>query len=418
MTGRQRFLMALNHQEPDKIPIDFGATTASGISASMIYKLRRAYNLPEHPIKIIDSFQMLGEIEEDLREKLNSDCVMVKPYTSTFGFRNDNWKSWTHFDGTPVLVPGDFNTVVNAQGGIYQYPQGDKSVPPSGLMPKDGYYFDILTRQDPAFSADKPVLEDNLVEFTPLSDEALKYYQKEAEYLRKNTGCAVSAAPGGTALGNYSGITAPFLKHPKGLRDFEEWCVFLLTQQDFIKELFDHQTQVAIKNLALFQEAVGSNIDILFLCGTDLGTQNGPLFSVTVFNELYLPYYKRMTEWIHKNTSWKVFKHCCGSIKPLLKPLIEAGFDIINPIQNSARDMDPQILKDEYGDKITFWGGGVDTQHTLPFGRPEEVFQQVTQRIKIYNKNGGYVFNTIHNVQTGIPVENFMAMMEALKQFR
>jgi uroporphyrinogen-III decarboxylase len=125
-----------------------------------------------------------------------------------------------------------------------------------------------------------------------------------------------------------------------------------------------------------------------------------------------------MTDWVHSNTNWKTFKHCCGSIKPLIPKFIEAGFDIINPVQSSANNMDAKSLKDEFGGRITFWGGGVDTQKTLPFGSPKEVFEQVTDNIRIYNKNGGYVFNAIHNVQPDVPVENFFAMMEAVKQFR
>jgi uroporphyrinogen-III decarboxylase len=209
-----------------------------------------------------------------------------------------------------------------------------------------------------------------------------------------------------------------FLKHPKGIRDIEEWYVSMAIRQDFLKELYDRQTQVAIENLKLYKQAVGDNVDVIYLCGADFGSQIGPMCSVDVFNEVYLPYYKRMTDWIHANTNWKVFKHCCGSIRPLIPGLIEAGIDILNPVQNSAADMDPQTLKNEFGDKITFWGGGVDTQHTLPFGSPEEVYAQVTERISIYNKNGGFVFNTIHNTQAKVPPENFIAMIDAIKQFR
>jgi len=361
---------------------------------------------------------MLGEIEEDLREKLDVDCVHLQPFTNIFGFRNDDWKPWILFDGTPVLVPGNFNTNVASNGGIYQYPIGDQTAPPSGLMPEGGYYFDTIIRQDPSFDEDNPSVEDNLDEFTIITDEVLKYYQKETESLRKNTDCAIIAVLGGTALGSVSSLTAAALKYPKGIRDIEEWYISLEIRKDFIKELYDRQTKIALKNLALFKEALGSNIDVLLLCGSDIGAQNGPLISATTFSEVYLPYYRRMTEWIHGNTNWKVFKHCCGSIRSLIPKFIEAGFDILNPVQNSARDMDPKTLKDEFGDNITFWGGGVDTQHTLPFGSPEEVFKQVTERINIYSKKGGFVFNTVHNVQSKVPVENFLAMIEAVKQFR
>ena len=417
MNSRERIINAINHRQPDKVPVDFGSSAVTGISASIIYKLRKAFNLNEHPIKVVDSYQMLGEIEEDLREKLCIDCVPVLSYTSLFGFRNDGWKPWTLFDGTPVLVPEGFNTSISPNGGLYQYPEGDKSVAPSGFMPKGGLYFDSLKR-DYAFNEDNPSIEDNLEEFTVLSDEVLKYYQKETETLRKNTDYAIVANPGGMALGDIALVPAPFLKYPKGLRDIEEWYASMACRQDFLKELFNRQTEIALKNLVLFKEAVGDNIDVLYLCGTDLGHQNGPMCSEKTFCEVYIPYYKIMIDWIHQNTNWKVFKHCCGSIKPFIPRLIEAGFDILNPVQNSAKDMDPQTLKNEFGNRITYWGGGVDTQHTLQFGKPEEVFKQVTERIKIYNKNGGFVFNTIHNTQPGTPVENFLAMIDAVKQFR
>jgi len=411
-------MSAINHRQPDKLPVDFGSSPVTGISASIVYKLRRAFNLSEHPVKVVDCYQMLGEVEDDLREKLGADCVSVMTYTNLFGFRNSGWKPWTLSDGTPVLVPSGFNTNVTPDGALYQYPEGDQSVPPSGVMPKGGIYFDSLKRDTPPFDEDDPAVDDNLEEFSLLSDEVLAYYQKETESLRRNTDCAILANPGGTALGDIALVPAPFMKRPKGIRDIEEWYISMASRQDFLKELYDRQTQIALKNLALLKEAAGDNIDVLYLCGTDLGSQNGPMCSVAAFEEVYLPYYKRMIEWIHRNTGWKVFKHCCGSIKPLIPKLIEAGFDILNPVQNSAKDMDPLALKNEFGGNITFWGGGVDTQQTLPFGSPDEVYKQVTERISIYHRSGGFVFNTIHNTQSGVPVENFLAMIDAVKQFR
>jgi uroporphyrinogen-III decarboxylase len=415
MTSQERVVSALEHRQPDRVPVDFGGSAVSGISASMVYKLRKAYKLPEHPVKVVDCYQMLGEIEEDLREKLGSDCVLVAPYNNMFGFRNVDWKPWTLFDGTPVLVPGNFNTVIAPNGGLYQYPQGDQTVPPSGFMPKGGYYFDALKRET-FFDEDNLSIDDNLEEFSLITDEELTYNQKEAELLRRTTGCAVVASLGGTALGDIAFVPATFLKNPKGIRDIEEWYVSMASRQDFLKELFDRQSTIALKNLALFKDAVGSNIDVIYLCGTDFGSQDNPMCSTETFSEVYLPYYKRMTDWVHGNTNWKVFKHSCGSIKPLIPKLIEAGFDILNPVQNGAKNMDPRELKNEYGSKITFWGGGVDTQHTLPYGTPDEVYKQVTERIGIYNKNGGFVFNTIHNTQFNIPIENFLAMIDAIKQ--
>jgi uroporphyrinogen-III decarboxylase len=360
---------------------------------------------------------MLGEVEEDLREKLFCDCVQILPYNSLFGFRNDGWKEWTLFDGTPVLVPSDFNTIAESDGGLYQYPQGDRSVRPSGYMPRSGYYFDAIIRQD-AFDEDNPSVKDNMEEFTRLSDEGLRYNQEQAELLRRNTEYAVIASIGGTALGDIAMVPATFLKHPKGIRDVEEWYIAMAIHQDFLKELYDQQTQQAIENFKLYKEAVSDNVDVIYLCGADFGSQNGPMCSVELFNDVYLPYYRRMTDWIHRNTNWKVFKHCCGSIKPLIPSIIDAGIDILNPVQNSAVNMDAADLKKEFGRKITFWGGGVDTQQTLPFGKPEQVYEQVSERIRIYHQDGGFVFSPIHNTQAGVPVENFVAMIDAIKEFR
>ena len=418
MTSRERIMSALNHRQPDAVPVDFGSTPVSGISASIVYKLRRAFGLHDHPVKVIEPYQMLGEIEDDLMEKLCADCAFVYPYTCLFGYRLENWKPWTLFDGTPVLVPGDFNTAIAPDGRLYQYPQGDTGVPPSGYMPEGGFYFDAIIRQTEPFDDENPSVDDNMEEFTVLGDEALRHFQNQTERIRRNSGYAVVMAAPGTALGDIALVPAPFLKHPKGIRDVEEWYISLAGRQGFIKELFDRQTEIALNNLALLKQAVGDNVDIMQLCGTDLGSQAGPMCSVAAFEELYLPYYKRMTDWIHSNTGWKVFKHCCGSIKSLIPGFIKAGFDILNPVQNSAKDMDPRTLKDEFGGQIAFWGGGVDTQHTLPFGTPDEVYKQVTERIGIYNRDGGFVFNTIHNTQPGTPVQNFMAMIEAVRQFR
>ncbi|MDR0497156.1 MAG: methyltransferase, partial [Treponema sp.] len=263
MTSRERVISAINHSQPDKVPVDFGSSPVTGISASMVYKLRKAFNLPEHPVKVVDCYQMLGEIEDDLREKLGADCVPVMTYNNLFGFRNNGWKPWTLFDSTPVLVPGGFNTAVAPNGGLYQYPEGDISVPPSGFMPNGGLYFDAIPREIPVFDEDNPNVDDNLEEFSLLSDDVLTYYQKETETLRKNSDCAIVVNPGGTALGDIALVPATFLKHPKGIRDIEEWYISMASRQDFLLELYDRQTQIALKNLALLNEAAGGNIDVI-----------------------------------------------------------------------------------------------------------------------------------------------------------
>ena len=218
----------------------------------------------------------------------------------------------------------------------------------------------------------------------------------------------------GTAFGDIALVPAPFLKHPKGIRDIEEWYISTVTRRNYIKEVFARQAEIAIENLKLAYQAVGDKIQIVWMDGSDLSSQNSLFCSPDGYKELYLPYAKKVNDWIHTNTKWKTIKHCCGGCEPLIEGFIEAGYDILNPVQCSASGMDPQHLVDKFGDRIVFWGGGVDTQQTLPFGTPDEVAAQVKERVRIFSQKNGYIFNTIHNIQYGTPVENVLAMFRAL----
>ena len=227
----------------------------------------------------------------------------------------------------------------------------------------------------------------------------------------KNEGRAIWLA------GDIALVPAPFLKHPKGIRDIQKWYISTATRQDYLHEIFSKQCDIAIDNLQRAHAIMGSSIDILFICGTDFGTQSSSFCSTDTFDALYAPYYKRVNAWIHEHTAWKTFKHSCGAVEPFIPHFIECGFDIVNPVQCSAVGMDPQTLKERYGDRITFWGGGIDTQKTLPFGTPEQVRKQVMHRCEIFAPNGGFVFNSIHNLQAKTPIENIIAMLDAVKEF-
>ena len=163
---------------------------------------------------------------------------------------------------------------------------------------------------------------------------------------------------------------------------------------------------------------MGNKIDVIMVSGTDFGTQNASFISPDMYREFYKPFHKRINDWIHKNTSWKTFYHSCCSIVLFLDDFVEAGVDILNPVQTLAKDMDPKILKERYGDKLVFWGGGVDTQRTLPFGTPEEVRREVKEHCRIFGKDGGFVFNTVYNFQSKVPIENIMAMFQTVKEFK
>ncbi len=419
MNSRERVRRAIEHQQPDRTPVDFGGSAVTGISASIVSGLRRALGLdPEGTrVKVIEPYQVLGEIGPDLREALGIDTVPLTSRATMFGFLNDDWKPWELFDGTPVLVPGKFNTAPNEKGEILQYPDGDRSAPPSGRMPKGGFYFDAIIRQPP-IDDDSLNVEDNLEEFVPVSDEDLEHWRREAEYLRTNTDFAVVGSFGGTSFGDIAWVPAVNLKNPRGIRDVEEWYVSLAIRQDYIRELFERQCEIALANLTRVREAVLDNVDVVMVSGTDFGTQRGPFLSLDMYRELFKPYHRKVNDWIHANTSWKTFIHSCGGVEPLIDEFIEAGFDILNPVQASAEGMDTAAIKSKYGDRITFWGGGVNTQVTLPFGTPAQVRNEVRERIETFSRGGGFVFNAIHNVQAGTPVENVIAMFEALREAR
>ena len=416
MTSRERVSAALNHRQPDRVPVDFGSTMVTGISVSVISKVRKALELdrPGDRVRVNEPYQMLGEIKDDLREKLHIDCAGLFGTKNMFGFENKDWKEWTTFDGTEVLVPALFNTEPDENGDIPMYAGGDTSYPPAAKMPKGGFYFDSTERQHPIDDNNLNV-GDNLEEFGIYSDEELSHLEKENERLYNNTECAIAYSMGGTAFGDIAFVPGPGLKDPKGIRGVEEWYVSTIIRKEYIREVFERQCEIGLQNLALVKEAVGDRIDVIFVTGADFGTQRGPFISPDAYRDLYQPFHKRINGWIHDNTTWKVFMHSCGGIRPLLPDIIESGFDIINPVQCSAEGMEPQKLKDDFGDRLTFWGGGVDTQQTLPFGTPEKVYDEVSERIRIFNKGGGFVFDTIHNVQAGTSVENFMAMIDAIK---
>lgn len=415
MTGRERVLKALNYEPVDRVPVDLGGTVTSGAQVSVVANLRQALGLDKlgEPVKVVDPYQMLGEVAADLRDMLGIDTVNLLGPKCHFGFANTDWKPWRTFGGTDVLVPGGFNIEPEPNGDILQYPQGDKTVPASARMPKGGFYFDDIIRQGPIDDA-RLDPADNLEEFVPISDEDLKIYEQRAKELYDNTDLAIAAGFPGMAFGDIALVPAAGLKDPKGIRDIEEWYISTVTRREYIKEVFAGQVEIAIKNLERIYQAIGNKVHIVFVDGADLAAQNTLFCGLDTYRELYLPFSRKINDWIHAHTEWKTMKHCCGGCEPLIEGFIEAGFDILNPIQTSAKGMEPQHLVDKYGGRIIFWGGGVDTQQTLPFGKPEQVRRQVTERVQIFNAKRGFVFSTVHNIQCNTPVENVLAMFEAL----
>ena len=418
MTSRERIRNAINHIQPDKVPFDLGSTGITGISASSLTLLRQALDMYNEPVKVHEPYQILGKVEMDLIERLGIDTIGVSLPSTMFGFNADNWKPWKLTDGTDVLVPGGFNTETDPDGSLYMYPYGDKSVKPSARMPKDGFYFDTIIRQE-------EIDPDNLKPeewadgmFSVLTDKDLKYLETLATDLYNNTSLSLVAAVGAGGFGDIAFVPGPGHKNPKGIREPEEWYMAHLLYPEYIKGIFDIQLDILLKNYKLLWQALGDKVDIIVVSGTDFGTQRGLYISLNMFREFYKPYHSKVNKWIHENTTWKTFYHSCGSVIDLMDDFIESGVDIINPVQCSAQGMDQQNLKDKYGDKIVFWGAGIDTQKILPFGTPEDVKKQVEERMQVFEKGGGFIFNPIHNIQRGTPQKNLVALVEAIEEYR
>jgi hypothetical protein len=416
MTSKERFDQTVNHRQPDKLVLDLGATAVTGVHVLAVENLRKYFGLESRPVRVIEPYQMLGEVDQELVDIIGIDVVGAWGKNSMFGFYNHApFKEIVTSWGQTVLVPSGFQTTRDEKGDLLIYPEGDLSGSPSGRMPASGYFFDAIIRQQ-SFEEVEPDVKDNLEEFGLVSESDLEFWKTSAQKARA-TGKAVIAGLGGSALGDIALVPGLQMKQPKGIRDVAEWYMSTVMRPDYIKAIYEKQTEIAIGNFSRIHTVIGDLIDAVFICGTDFGTQDSTFCAPEQFDELWLPYYRKINEWVHLNTDWKTFKHSCGAVETFMTRFIEAGFDIINPVQISAAGMDPAQLKKNYGKDIVFWGGGVDTQKTLPFSTPEKVREEVLRVCEIFSKDGGFVFNTIHNIQANVPVENIIAMLNAIREF-
>lgn len=415
MNSRQRLHAALNHKETERVPVDFGATFVTGMHVSAVDRLQRRVLGRKRPVRVIEPYQMLGEIDDDLRDALGIDVIGVLGRRSIFGTESKDWKPFRTFDGVDCLVPGTFNLTPAPDGGWFMYPEGDTAVAPSGHMPEGAYFFDAIVRQEP-IEEDKLNPEDNLEEFGLLSEADLDYYRRKLAWLqqRKDLG-AILIIPG-TAFGDIALVPAPQLKHPKGIRDVAEWYISTKLRKDYVYRVFERQCELALINLRSLIDLFGDTVQVALVTGTDFGTQRGPFISFGAYRDLYRPFHKQVNDFIHRHSSWKTFIHSCGSIVDLIPEFIAAGFDVLNPVQCSAAGMDPVRLKTEFGRDLVFWGGGIDTQKTIAFGTPAEVYREARERIEVFGSGGGFVFNAVHNIQGNTPVDNIEAMFKAIHE--
>lgn len=397
MNSRERVLRAIRHQPADRVPIDFGGTRQSGIAAATHHRLKEYLGI-DRPTRVYDLYQMLAEVERPAMERFGADVIGLQRPEVAFGIRNDAWKPWKLFDGTPVEVPVGFNPELDENGDWILVQNGEIVA----RMPINGYYFDRLKKYP---GAAKVPLEN----FKPplLNGDQLNHYREGSKSLYHNTDYAIAAAMG-----------PPYeLFFGLGTGDFESWMITFATDKAYVHALYEKLVDAWIENLKRFADAVEDRVQIIQICD-DFGTQESPFLSVNMFREMLLPHYKRGLDWIHKHTSMKVMLHSDGAIVPLLPSIVEMGVDILNPVQTTAKGMDPAFLKETFGDRLTFWGGSCDCQNTLPFGTADEVRRDAERHLGALAPGGGYVFAPVHNIQAGVPPENIAALFDAALAYR
>ena len=413
MNSRERVALALNHQKTDKVPVDISGTINSGIHAFALARLIEALGLEKRIVKVFEPMTMQGQVDYDVINALGCDVIgLHSPFTFP-GYKNENWKIW-ELHGNQVLIGGGFNCSYGDDGTIYLYPQGDTSVPPSAKMPSTGYFFDNIYRQEDLKNHTHDARSDFFNQFTIFSEEECDYYEKTSKKLYDETDYAIFGNFFQGGIGDVFFMPGAWLKTTRGIRDISLWYMAHFDHPGYIQELFAMQMEYAMKNLELYKQCVGERISAIGISGTDFGTQNGPMISLELYRKLYKPHHKNINDWIHKNTKWKTLLHSCGSIFTFLDDFVEAGFDIINPVQFNAAKMDPEVLKSKYGEKLVFWGGGANSQSTLPFGSPSEIEQEVKKNVEILSRGGGYICGTVHNIQAPTPPENIIAFFNAV----
>ena len=402
MTSRERVLTALNHREPDRVPIDLSGHRSSGIAPLAYARLRRALGLKEIPLRIYDPIQQLAVVDEDVLDLLGVDTIELG---RGFALNDSDWSDWTLQDGTPCRMP------------VWAVPQRGEGEwllrTPDGLalgrMPDGADFFDqchwpLLESGDdrPLREAMRECLWTAAVSPPGSLAADAETLAAGARRLRDSTDRAILGLFGGNLL-----------EMGQFLYRMDRFMEMLAGEPLRAHAFLDRLMEMHLSNLERFLGAAGPYIDVI-LFGDDLGGQNRPLISPKMYREFFKPRHSRLWRRAKELANVKVMLHCCGAVRPLLPDLIDAGLDAINPVQISCRGMDAGELKREFGADLTFWGGGCDTQSVLPSASPEAVRAHVRGQVRMLAPGGGFVFQQVHNILTNVPPENILAMFDAV----
>jgi len=410
MTSRERVLKSFEFKSSDRIPIDFSGHRSSGLSASIYSGLRKTLGLASKPIRIYDPIQQLVVLDDDILDFFNVDTIELG---RAFALEEKDWQPWVLPDGQDCFMPAWVNLEREETRWIIRSESG-KII---AQMPDGAQFFEQVFYPFYEDDADTSNLDASMKESMwhtvasppgPLADgeEGKLLLANNATKLRQSTDRAIIGLFGGNLL-----------ESGQMLFRNDKFLMNLALDPDGVHDFLDRLVEIHLNNLERFLGAVGDSIDII-LFGDDLGMQSGPQLSPEMYREYFKPRHQQMWHRAKKLADVKVMLHCCGGVRELLPDLIDAGLDTINPVQTTARGMEPEGLKKDFGKDIVFWGGGCDTQQILPNGTAEEVYQHTKEQLEIMSSGGGFVFQQIHNILPGVPPENILAMFEAVKDFQ
>jgi len=396
-TARERILRALHHLETDRIPVDLGGMASTGIMAIAYARLKEYLGFTKGEIRISDMGQQLAEVEPEILSHFGVDVISLA--NSLGEALPEFWKPWKLPNGVACKIPAFVDIRPDEDNGGWLI--WENGIPTQRMSASSLYFSETF---HPLAEMTSPE-ELKLIPRPLISDEELKFLETRAKALYQHTDFAIIANFGGNIL-----------EAGNSLRGFTRFIMDLAKGGAFVEDLIGGIVETQLSNLSLYLQAVGDYVQIIQF-GDDLGMQDRPLMSRNMYQKYLMPGHQRLFHYVRQNSNCAVFLHSCGSIYPLIPDLITAGIDILNPVQTSAKNMDPKRLKEEFGDQITFWGGGCDTQHILPFATPDEVAKHVRERVNILAPGGGFVFNPIHNIQADVPPENIVAMFDTARDF-
>jgi len=405
MNSRERMEMTLAHKEPDKVPLDMGSTEVTGIQAVIYKKLKEELGIKSGDIYIFDLIQQLAIVEDEVKKELGIDTIGILPEKMT------KWRNGVMSDGNSCKYPVDFipetlqdgTKITRDKKGYW----GDNEEGAITLqMPPGGYYYDIPYHPLAMVQTKEDI--DKFNWYWKLSNETAKHWSDSINNALENTDYAIVAD---TLWGGW-GQNFEVLEN---LRGWDNFLVDLISNQALAQYMFEARLEAVLKRWDLMLKILDNKPQIVCI-GDDLGMENNTQISPETYRKFIKPIHKKFISFIKERTNAKIFMHSCGSIYRLIPDLIEVGVDILNPVQVSARNMDSKKLKKEFGKDLVFWGG-IDTQHILPLGSVDEVKDEVKRRIDDFAPDGGYVFNTVHNIQLDVPVKNIMALFETFRKY-